>query len=145
MVRRTVRSVLLVLVLVGAAGCGWFSRSPDLSPEAVVEKFYRWYIGYPGNPLADREYRHSPYLSEDYVREVDDLLASFDRGGFDPFLLAQDIPSDFEVDVPSVSGEAATVIVRLYFGGEGATPVEREVTLRLIDGAWRITAISMNP
>jgi hypothetical protein len=132
------------VVLVIVTGCGWLRRAPDLGPEAVVEKFYRWYIGYPGNPLADREYRLSPYLSEAYVREVDDLLASFDRGGFDPFLLAQDIPRDFEVGSASVSGDTATVTVGLYFGGEGATPVEREVSLRLIDGAWRITAISLN-
>lgn len=143
--RRVWLALVLVILLVGGTGCGFFAREPDLGPQAVVDRFYRWYIGYPGNPLADREYRQSPYLSEDFIREVDDLLASFDRGGFDPFLLAQDIPSHYEVGDARVSGNEATVIVLLTFGGEGSAPIEREVTLRLIDGAWRINAVATAP
>ena len=33
------------------------------TPEEVVESFYRWYIDYPGNQLADGAYRSSEYFT----------------------------------------------------------------------------------
>jgi hypothetical protein len=59
--------LLLGIVLV-LGGCAWVSSEPEMSPQEVVTKFYRWYIGYPGNPLVDREYRESPYLAETYIQ-----------------------------------------------------------------------------
>jgi hypothetical protein len=113
-----------------------------VSPQEVVTKFYRWYIGYPGNPLVDEEYRTSPYLAESFVQEVDETLASFDRGAADPFLLAQDIPEQFTVDEATISGDQASVAVNLYWGGN-PTPSPRQVDLALIDGKWKITHISI--
>ncbi|MBS3784975.1 MAG: hypothetical protein KGY78_11085, partial [Anaerolineae bacterium] len=52
-------AIILVLA-VASGGCASVSGEPQLSPQEVVTKFYRWYIGYPGNPLVDREYRQSP-------------------------------------------------------------------------------------
>jgi hypothetical protein len=116
------------------------SREPELTPQEVVTKFYRWYIGYPGNPLVDREYRESPYLAESYVEEVDEVL----EGGiyFDPILLAQDIPERFTVEDAQISEDEATVRVSLYWSGND-TPSVRRVDLELIDDAWRIISVSM--
>jgi len=133
--------VLIILaVLVAVSGCGLISREPEMSPQEVVTKFYRWYVGYPGNPLVDREYRASPYLAESYIEKVDEVL----EGGFmaDPILLAQDIPERFTVDEMEVVGEEATVIVSLYWGGN-PTPSRRRVELRLLEGEWKITDVSM--
>jgi hypothetical protein len=57
-------------------------------------------------------------------------------------LLAQDIPSHFSVETVDVSGDRATALLHLYWG-EGSSPVEREVHLAIIDGQWRITAVTM--
>ena len=124
------------------SGCALPTKEPPLDPQEVVTKFYRWYIGYPGNPLADAEYRTSPYLAESFVQEVDETLASFDRGGGDPFLLAQDIPEQFTVDEATVSGEQASVAINLYWGGN-PMPSPRQVDLELIDGEWKITHVSL--
>ena len=133
--------VLIVLAaLVAASGCGLVSQEPDMSPQEVVTKFYRWYVGYPGNPLVDREYRQSPYLAESFIREIDEAL----EGGFmaDPILLAQDIPERFTVDETEVADDEATVMVSLYWGGN-PTPSRRGVELMVIDGDWQITGVSM--
>lgn len=133
--------VLIVFaVLIAVNGCGLVSREPEMSPQEVVTKFYRWYVGYPGNPLVDREYRESPYLAESYIDKIDDAL----EGGFmaDPILLAQDIPESFTVDETEVAGDAATVIVSFYWGGN-PTPSRRSVELRLIEGEWKITDVLM--
>ena len=124
------------------SGCAAPTRAPSLSPQEVVTKFYRWYIGYPGNPLVDKEYRTAPYLAESFIQEVDETLASFDRGGGDPFLLAQDIPEQFSVDQATASDGRATVAVSLYWGGN-PIPSPRQVDLALIDGEWKIVRVSI--
>lgn len=134
-------SALMVLAaLVAVSGCGLVSREPEMSPQEVVTKFYRWYVGYPGNPLVDREYRESPYLADSFIKEIDEIVA----GGFmaDPILLAQDIPERFTVDETEVAGDEATVIVSFYWGGN-PTPSRRRVELLMIEGEWKITDVSM--
>jgi hypothetical protein len=146
MKRMRTRYSPLILIAIALSlllsGCGPQNKEPALSPQEVVTKFYRWYIGYPGNPLVDKEYRASPYLAEPFIQEVDETLASFDRGGSDPFLLAQDIPEQFTVDEATVTGDRASVAVNLYWGGN-PTPSPRQVDLELIDGEWKIARVSI--
>jgi hypothetical protein len=132
----------LVIVVLAFAGCR--TREPEVGPAEVVNRFYRWCIGYPGNPLADREYRNHPDLAPSFIESVDAAVASMDLGGADPLLLAQDIPERFTVDEAEISGASATVIVNFYWGGNG-TPSRREVDLEIIDGAWLITHVRMAP
>ena len=132
--------VPLLVIVVALGGCAWLQPEPELSPQEVVTKFYRWYIGYPGNPLVDREYRESPYLAESFIEEVDETL----EGEFMavPILLSQDIPGRFTVEQAQISEEYATVLVLLYWA-VNSTPVERQVDLQLIEGEWKITDVSM--
>jgi hypothetical protein len=135
-------SVLLFGITLALGGCAWASKEPEMSPQEVVTKFYRWYIGYPGNPLVDREYRESPYLAESFIQGVDEAL----EGGFpaDPILLAQDIPERFAVEDAEISQDEATVIVSFYWGGN-STPARIWVDLQLVDGEWKIKRVSMEP
>ena len=135
-----IKVLLAIVLVVMLSGCGLISKEPEMSPQEVTTKFYRWYIGYPGNPLVDREYRESPYLTEGFIQEVDEVLADSFRA--DPILLAQDIPERFTVDETDISGERATVLVNLYWGGD-SNPSMRWVALELIEGEWRITDVSM--
>jgi hypothetical protein len=131
---------LVLAVVLAVSACDWTAGEPELSPQEVVTKFYRWYIGYPGNPLVDREYRESPYLAESFIKDVDEIL----KGGFhaDPILLAQDIPERFSVDEAETSGDQATVMVDFYWGGN-PTPAKRRIDLQLTDSEWQITDVSM--
>lgn len=135
-----IKVLLAIVLVVMLSGCSLISKEPEMSPQEVTTKFYRWYIGYPGNPLVDREYRESPYLTEGFIQEVDEVLADSFRA--DPILLAQDIPERFTVDETDISGERATVLVNLYWGGD-SNPSMRWVALELIEGEWRITDVSM--
>jgi hypothetical protein len=71
--------------------------------EAVVQEFYTWYLESIGdraagtfqNPLTDQVYQNSEYLTPSFIERVDEILADFgERGGYDPFLCAQDIPQE---------------------------------------------------
>lgn len=123
----------------------------QMAPEEVVASFYNWYLGYIGepaseemrNPLVDRAYRSSEYLTEEFIQKVDGILDSFVGGGYDPFLCAQDIPGSFTVDEAVVSGEEASVVVHEIWNP--GTQYERitniGVHLRLMDGQWKIADI----
>jgi hypothetical protein len=74
------------------------------NPAGNAKAFYTWYLGYIGdpateqfrNPLVDGAYRESGFLTAAFIDKVDETIAGFDQGGFDPFLLAQDIPHRFQ-------------------------------------------------
>lgn len=131
----------LVLLALLSPACAP-AATPELGAAQVTAAFYRWYIGYPGNAVADDAYRASPYLAEEMVAAVDALRAAETRGAADPFLLAQDIPERFEVGEAAVAGETATVPLRLYWAGN-PTPTVRVVQLELLDGEWRIVGVTV--
>ena len=133
--------IVLALCLL-LSGCAWFTPQPDIPPEQIVTRFYRWYIGYPGNPLVDREYRYSPYLSAGFIAEIDATLDGFTAGGADPILLAQDIPASFSIEQVTSSGDQAQVNVHFYWGGN-PTPSPRQIDLLLVDGQWLIDGVSI--
>jgi hypothetical protein len=107
------------------------------TPETVVKSFYNWYAGYPGNQLVDGAYRPSEYLTTEFIRKVDEIIASFDKGGYDPFLCAQDIPESFTVDEGVISGKEANVVVHTSFEGHIFT-----IDLQQVDEQWKIADIS---
>lgn len=107
------------------------------TPEQVVQTFYNWYIHYPGNPLADKAfYGFGMYLTQDLIEETVEIVAGFEMGGYDPILLAQDLPTDITVQEAEVRGDDATVRVDTSWDGHA-------LTLRLVrDGSlWKIDGI----
>lgn len=118
-------------------------------PAAVTQAFYEWYLSYIGdrasgefrNPLVDRAYADSPYLTARYVGQVDEALATMQQGGYDPILQAQDIPERIEVQEPTPSGDSATVTVLRYWGGN-PEPSPMVVHLVRQNGQWLIDNVT---
>lgn len=129
-------------------------RGSPLTPEGVVQLFYNWYFNYgegdrslgnvsyalasPGNPLADRAYRASPYLAPELIAEVDAMMAQ--APAYDPFLRARNHPFDFYVmihEMEAVDAEA-TVPVQLMYGREQEIIA---VVVAQADGTWRIVEV----
>jgi hypothetical protein len=153
MCAKNLPQLLLVVTTVSAVVLSGCSPTPALSeglpgaPQeagAVVESFYSWHLSYPGNSMADGAYRTSEYLTGEFVAEVDELVASFDRGAHDPFLCAQDIPETFSLDEAVVSGEEATVVVHEVWNVGTVYEMVRDVdvSLSLVDGQWKIDGIA---
>lgn len=108
------------------------------SPEDVVADFYAWYVHYPGNPLADQAYLSAGlFLTQGFIERVADTVASVDGGGFDPILLAQDVPEAIATKPAVIDGETATVAVSTSF--EGHTFVVRLVK---DGGLWKIDGVA---
>jgi hypothetical protein len=121
------------------------ARAANMAPEEVVESFYGWLIDYGGydpetdtfnNPLVDGAYKTREELAPEAVQWVEETLASFDRGGYDPFLCAQDIPTSISVGRAEISDGEATVRVATSFEGHFFT-----VRLVQIGGEWKIVKV----
>ncbi len=130
-------TAVILMILSGCNDNAALSGTSALTPEGVVESFYTWYLGYPGNAMADGRYKSSEYLSVGFIAKVDEIIASFEHGGYDPFLQAQDIPDSFTVDKAEIGANTAIVMVHTSFPGH-VLRVELEHT----DGQWKITDIT---
>jgi hypothetical protein len=111
----------------------------ESTPEEVIEGFYRWYAGYPGNPLADGILASHPAVHQALVEKVDTILDAFENspGGHDPVLCAQDRPRDFRVEIVDRSTDSATATVYTEFEGHRIY-----VGVAKVDGAWMIADIT---
>ena len=146
-------SVLVVGVLIfGSLGLYVANASvrKARAPEEVVNSFYEAYLesidlsSEGGNPLVSRAYRDNPYLHPEFVEAVDALLVSFENadqpGGYDPFLLAQDVPESVTVAEVATFDDIAHVRVTTSFEGH-----EHLVTLTRLNGKWRVLAVNPMP
>ncbi|MGD9029403.1 MAG: DUF3828 domain-containing protein [Anaerolineae bacterium] len=141
----SVLGVLMVLAVIvsGCASVRALAGGKTAAPEEVVESFYDWYLQYPGNVIADGAHRSSQYLTEGFVEKVDAGVASFEKGGYDPFLCAQDVPGDLIVGEAEVSGNQARVTVQEVWnpGTEFEFVKEVVVELEMMGGGWTIANI----
>lgn len=129
--------VLASAIIVGGAYAlrSWQSQA---GPGETVLNFYEQWVEYEGNPLSDKIYRDHPAISTDYVEKVDRLLASSDKGGYDPILCAQDKPEKIEIkDIKEKEGEAQVIMIADFYG----TKKEMDISLELTDNKWKITDI----
>lgn len=114
---------------------------------AVVEAFYRWYVGYPGNPIVERAYRQSPLLSEAFVTELDETVEAMiasGPGAADPVFCAQDIPGELRYGPAEVSNERVAVTVEQVWnpGTEFESIRDLTVEVQKVAGEWLISDIT---
>ena len=120
----------------------------DMDPVAVTQAFYDWYLAYIGdpssgdfrNPLVDKAYHSNPLLTPEFITRVDEILASFEGGGYDPFLLAQDIPKDLFAQSAMIAGSEARVTVLRNWGAPVMDAIFAH--LRQMNGIWLIDDIT---
>lgn len=119
----------------------------EATPGDVVESFYTAWLAYEGNPLVGEFYQSNPYLSAAAEQKIADIIASFERGGYDPVLCAQDWPQHFVFEAPIVTDNTATATVHGVWnaGTEYELLNDIAVTLDVIEGQWQITDITCPP
>lgn len=114
------------------------------TPQGTTQLFYEWYIDYAhnqANPLVDGIYKTSPYLNPVFITLVSETVSGFESGGYDPILLAQDIPDSISVQPAVVNGSRASVVVERYWSGS-PTPSPITVHLEANGGYWLIVNVS---
>jgi len=122
------------------------SVEPTGEPEQVAQTFYTWYLDYfgdPGsgdnhNPLSEKAYQGSPYLTSSFIGHVDEIVAGFqNQAAYDPFLCAQDIPQEVTPTGTFRHGERASVVMRTSFPDHFIT-----LDLQTVENEWKIGNIT---
>lgn len=140
-------AIFTVLGVADIAGTPAAAAQEAALPQEVVDGFYTWYLAYLtpdaqgnfANPLVDRAYRESSFLTADLIARLDAMLESDELLLADPFLCAQDIPQGFATALIEQDEATATVLLEQHFGLSDH-PVT--VTLRATDTGWRIDAVT---
>jgi hypothetical protein len=134
--------IALTVILASAAivGSGYayngYNKAND--PLEITSDFYQEWINYEANPLADKLYQDNSALSSDMEEKIESMVKGFDKGGYDPVLLAQDKPESIEMETTRVSDKVALVTVTETFGG---TQKEIKVDLIKNGSGWQINDI----
>ncbi len=118
---------------------GWWkiaNVTVAMTPEEVVEAFYWWYTGYPGDPTTEQIYQSSVYVTQEFSQKADEVITSPGQDAYDPFVCAQDMPKRFTVEEALVSPDEASVLVHT-----GLEEHEFSVQLRQVGGRWAISDV----
>ena len=147
--KNRILSLFCLMFVLLAAGCSSMvqaaaPKTAENTPDQVVAEFYADYLAYIGdpasddfhNPLVDRMYAERSDLTGEFITQIDELLASFDGAGYDPFLCAQAIPESMSTAEAAINGDDATVHVTTSFIDHSL-----EVDLVKRDGGWKINNI----
>jgi len=115
-------------------------------PDEVAQAFYTWYLDYfgdPGtdnfhNPLSEKAYHDSPYLTPSFIGHVDEIVAGFqNRAAYDPFLCAQDIPQEVTPMGTFWHSGQASIVMRTNFPDHFIT-----LDMQKVEEAWQIGNIT---
>ena len=121
---------------------------PAMTAAQVVEAFYAdWRLAYIGDmrgseksPLLDRAYHHSPFLTQEFIARVDELVAGGEPAR-DPFFCAAEVPAAIAIEAVEMRGPHTTVIVTTDVGAGSLV-----VDLRLAGAAaWMVDDVICPP
>ncbi len=130
-------AVVSVLIIGGAYAISNYQQ--DKGPEQIVKRFYSEWIDYQGSPIVDKFYQNHELLTVRVENEIDEIIASFDKGGaYDPVLCAQDKPSNFTTEIATLNDKTSSIIVHEAFRESESDVV---VYLEKRDGRWLIDDI----
>jgi hypothetical protein len=122
------------------------SVEPISEPEDVARAFYLWYLDYYGepgsdnfhNPVSEKAYHDSPYLTPSFIGHVDEIVAGFqNRAAYDPFLCAQNIPLEVTPMGTFWHSGQASIVMSTNFPDHFIT-----LDLQKVGEAWQISNIT---
>jgi hypothetical protein len=159
MFSRKLYGAVLVVCILALSACGpmlyasnsrmLYEDSPVVTEQAgaqdSVQEFYDWQLAHTGydteadifrNPLVDGTWVEAPHMSDAYVTQMKETLAS---GGLhaSPVFCAQDVPQRVMAGEPEfITDTEAIVPVKTSFAGHTFT-----AEVNLIHGEWQIVRI----
>ena len=137
------KKLLLVLVVVILGGIIFYvtknTTEEVQTPHTVVQEFYNEWIEQKGSALLDETYKNDDRLTSTLIQEIEGMRSSFENGGYDPILCAQDFPNSFSLDTASTDNNQSTAYVAMDFGGNIQTVT---VGLILDSQTWKINSIT---
>ena len=142
------KAVLIVsIVLIILAVYYWQpkpGKKESLNPVQTVENFYNEWLSYSSeppvkNPMADKIYRTSEYVTEKLIQRLDNNISALADENSDRVLCSREKPEKIEFKESFANAEEAEVVVIENFWGDLR---EITVSLKMTDGQWKIDRIT---
>jgi hypothetical protein len=131
LIKSTLTVILTTVIIAGSTyAYGAYNKAND--PLEVTGYFYQEWLSYQDNPLSDKLYYNNPALSAEMEDKIDRIVSGFDKGGYDPVLLAQDKPDSIEMEITRRSDRSAVVTVTEIFSS-----TRKELKVDLIKEGWK--------
>lgn len=130
--------IILILVLVLGllvVLLGVFIKNRNNDPLVVTKNFYNEWINTDKYSLDSQNYDNISVWTNNFKDKVQSIVGSFEKGGYDPILCAQDKPENFNVDLLEQQEGSTKVLVTQFFSGQ---PKTVEVILKKVGGQWLI-------
>ena len=140
------QKIITIILTVGIsiaviAGLGYafqdYLRSVP-GPEKVTKDFYQSWVNQKESPLASKFYQNHVNLTKRLEDNIQETIDSFDKGGADPILCAQDKPQNMSFELISKTDERA--IVKIYEDFGGNSQIIKAGLVKNVDG-WLIDEI----
>jgi len=109
------------------------------TPQKVVNDFYKKWISYEGSPVNDKLYKNTSFVTDNFIVKIDSFIGSFNHGGYDPILCAQDVPQRFKIENVLVYNNEADLTVIENFD---QSIKNVNVLLKKIGNEWKIDQIN---
>lgn len=138
------KNIIILFILAVILVFFWLKPSAQTpkGPKEVVANFYNFWLSYPeevgDNPILARAYQEYPKLTNSLVDQLDAIIKSFEGGGYDPILCAQDFPLTMNFIEADQTENSASVVVEQNFYGNMRSTI---VTLKKIEEEWKIDRI----
>ncbi len=131
-----IAAIIILLTIGGIVGYRVYQSN---DPVTITQNFYEDWINSGKYSLGDGSYRNIDVWTPALTQKIDGIVASFDKGGYDPVLCAQDKPANFSVYEVSKGRDEVKVEVKEDY----LTSVKTvEVTLVKVGKSWRINDIN---
>jgi hypothetical protein len=111
-----------------------------LTPSKTTVRVYQEWVTHKGNPLADKIYMQSPYITDAFRGTL--AAADTSAGSRDPLLCSDKRWPNFEV--PSVSMGGGTATAKMIETFKDGTVLEFGVTLVKEGDIWKIDSVDCN-
>ena len=115
------------------------------TPEQAIRNFYHWYMGElitGGSPMQTKRSEMKQFVTERFLKEIDQWSKEANGLGADPFIQAQDFDNAWKSNIAvsnlKTTGSHATAAVKLK--GKG---LSRKLTVSLVreQGTWKLDQV----
>ena len=115
------------------------------TPEETIRAFYHWYMGIViagGSPMQTKRSELKQFVTERFLKEIDQQKKESEGLGADPFLQSQDMDNDWKSNIAvsnlKTTGSHATAAVKLK-----GKDLSRKLTVSLVreQGTWKLDSV----
>ena len=137
---------LTVAVAVAASICPISGPAAEKTPEEAIRSFYRWYMGEliaGGSPFQTKRSEMKKFVTERFLKEIDQSYKENNGLGADPFIQAQDFDNAWKsnIAISNLKTTGSTATAKVELKGKDLSQ-KLSVSLTREQGSWKLDSVA---